>query len=221
MNRRFILAIILLMIAGLMMAWHLKSSSGQSSGPSRSYKSSWLLAGDSADSEKRDVDLGTKSKIRASLRKKPTVEETRKLVGETMIPAVDLPPQTLRERFTGINRLIRECGIGTEKLKLVIDDEGAPPDRPPLAGLICRDPLRVRDIPLFHFLQYTVDNFAFRYEIVAGRVDFFWHGSIRAKLQEDRTIQSVNSGDPFAAPDSTASPKEEESDSAADPFREK
>lgn len=220
MKRLFILAITLLMVAGLMLTWQVKFFNGGSSGSSNSDKFFRRLGGNSADSENRDAHLGTKSKIR-SLRRKPTVEETRKLVRETIIPVVDLPAQAMEERLTEINRLIRECGIGKDQLQLVIDEEGAAPDRPPLAGLICWGPLRVRNIPLFQLLLYTVDNFAFRYEIVAGRVDFFWRDSIREKRSEDHTIESVDPGDPFADPRADGQGTDEkEAVDAADPFAE-
>lgn len=147
-------------------------------------------------------NIRTKSKIRDS-RHKPTIEETTQLLGATILPRLVVADATLEETVLELNRLIRETGVSSEELTIVIESDDASRDRP-ISGLRIRE-LVIRDIPVAVAIKWILDSTVLRCRTVEGRVEF-WHGAYLPRSPEDQEPHSKSnpsdhsSSDPFAEP---------------------
>lgn len=208
--RYHVLAIILLVIALTVFYRRVNSSDNESSEQAESGMVPRLFAVSSDHLNHSDGRVITKGKNRGKQRK-PTQEETVALVIGTVLPRVDLPEQTLADRVKELNRLLRDCGIESGQLSVVVDEEGPLPDSP-LPGLFCHE-LRVRNLPFDQLLKYMADNTKLRYGVDGGRVELFFAGSLRDQQRrkdkvgetvemeetvEDDVVVMPGAADPFA-----------------------
>jgi hypothetical protein len=155
----------------------------------------------------------TKSKIRIQ-HPKPTLEETVELLKSTIVPKVDILDQPLSEVTAKINTLIKDAGIPSHKLKVVINS-------PELFAQLRIKELRIRNIPLSILLKYICDNTKIRYRVEPGIVIILSATEIPPDSPKIENPDASNdpfanssgpTSDPFAEPGST--------NQVADPFAE-
>jgi hypothetical protein len=130
-------------------------------------------------------------------RPKPTIEETSELVRTTIVPLLDLPPnQPLTERVACINELIRDAGVESDRLRLMIRSADS------ALEIRSKSELRVREIPLAIVLKYLCDSTRLRYHI-----------------RENGIVELTTSQDPDPSPH-TAEPESSSAEEKDDPFAE-
>jgi hypothetical protein len=201
-HRYHLLAIIMLMVAVLVLFRQRKVSDDPSERAGSDGISQTIVNSPDVPSS-WNTRLATKTKIRNPHRK-PTRDETIRLVQETVFPVFDLPGQTLGERVEELNRLVGDCGVEPGQLTFVMDPDGSRPDRL-LSDFRCEE-IRIRNLPLGEALKYIQDSTILNYEVVPERVEFFLHSSVRddrwrdafMEKMENRAMTPQEAADPFA-----------------------
>lgn len=191
MKRFVITSVAAIGLLGLLRPWSSKS-------PGQSNKSIRDTVGtDEFASPANESNEPTRTKLRhRPLLEKPTIEETTELLKTTIISLVDLPAdQSLPERISNLNELIRREGVDPSRLRLILSSGDS-------AGQWrFKDELRIREVSVREVLKYLCGN-----------------TMLRCHVRENGIIELTTTVDP--EPSSESQPGEFDASEGHDPFAE-
>ncbi len=145
-------------------------------------------SGNDAEASDPEKTSRTKSKIRDP-RRKPTLEETKSLLKETILPALDVPEQSIADRVKELNRLLRESEIPPNLLTIIIDPDDSRRERP--ISNFTTPELRIRNIPLVTALQYMTGSTIHQFRVLPGRVEFWNYTYMPEQLLYNEKVKAI------------------------------